>query len=758
MKFFNFKTWVYFYTTWLRKLGPRWFSLLIALVIFCVDVFLQRMLNNYFGENITLSDIFRSLILGLLFTPLASYFLTVMVDDMDAAQQKLNKTVRKLELSQLEDKKKNEALEKEIREREKSEQKVKEGVFLLKSFLNTSPDLVFHRDLEGKFVNCNSAMEIFTGMSEDQIMGMSPFDLFDEEYAKQVIERDSLVKDSLEVQIHEQWLAYPNGVKAFFEVHSLPLFNSENKCIGIIGFGRDITDRKKYEEELEKTSRNKTTFISTISHELRTPLNGIVGLSRMLLDDALTKSQRSHLNTIHMSAITLGNIFNDIIDLDKLDRKRLKVVNNSICLNEFVLDLENLAKIQTDQKGLELKMEVLSDLPNYIESDNTRLRQVLWNLISNAVKFTANGSITIRCFCEKLDEKETQLTFQVVDCGIGIPKNQLEKIFSMYYQVESKHSSTGTGIGLSVSERIAVAMKGTLSVKSKVNEGSTFTFSLTVPYSDEPQEEVFEVPSLSILLVEDIPLNTLVAKALLEKDAHRVDCAETGEEALEKVGARQYDLILMDIQLPDMTGFEVTARLRKKHGKKLPPIVALTANVFFDKSYFLENGLDDALGKPLSQKAMQKVFNHFFGKKNETISALEEGENNKTDGQDINEENEESIQLFNTAMISELLEFLPTSVMLSNVALFETMMPDYLKAIDSNITAKDKEGLVLEAHKVKSAASSIGLLRLQNVANQIQSPSLPAWKNNVEDWIELIRTEYKNDILKLKKWIVKNGK
>ncbi|WP_413702087.1 histidine kinase dimerization/phospho-acceptor domain-containing protein [Psychromonas sp. KJ10-10] len=214
-------------------------------------------------------------------------------------------------------------------------------------------------------------------------------------------QRDKRARETEQEQIHEHWFHYPNGSKAYFEVRTLPLYNLKQECVGIIGFGRDITDRKKHQEYLEKASRDKTTFISTISHELRTPLNGIVGLSRMLLDEQLSAEQRKHLKTIHMSAITLGNIFNDIVDLDKLDRRRLNLVSNKIDMVDFISDLESLAFIQAEQKGLTLHFEQQGALPNYIEADDTRLRQVLWNLVTNAVKFTEQGGVIIRCFCER---------------------------------------------------------------------------------------------------------------------------------------------------------------------------------------------------------------------------------------------------------------------------------------------------------------------------------------------------------------------
>ncbi|WP_354625013.1 PAS domain S-box protein [Psychromonas sp. MME2] len=319
MNIFILKTWVHYYVALLKKLGAFRFSLILAVAIITADSILQILLGYYFNAPLDIVDISRSFILGLIITPWAVYFLTVVVGDLEDARQRLGNTVAKLQVMLKNDQEKTDALECEIIEHQKSQRQLEETAILLRSFLDTSPDLFFHRDLKGCFVSCNKAMEELAGKTEEQLIGLTPFDIYPESYARQVVERDLKTQETNQEQINEHWLHYPNGRQAYFEVRALPLYNSHKKCVGIIGFGRDITERKKYQESLEKASRDKTTFIATISHELRTPLNGIVGLSRMLLDENLTSEQIKYLKTIHISAITLGNIFNDIIDLDKLD-------------------------------------------------------------------------------------------------------------------------------------------------------------------------------------------------------------------------------------------------------------------------------------------------------------------------------------------------------------------------------------------------------------------------------------------------------
>jgi len=747
---FNLKTWVHYYVSLLSRLGAFRFSLVLAFAIILADTILQVLLAHYFHSNLDLTVISRSFILGLLITPWAVYFLTVVMGDLENARQRLDNTVARLQVMLAKDQQKTRELEFEIVERQKTQQLLEEHTILLRSFLNTSSDLFFHRDLTGAMVSCNKAMEQVTGRSEAELIGLTPFDIYPQEYAQEVATRDQKAQDTEQEQIHEHWLNYPNGRQAFFEVRALPLYNAQHECVGVIGFGRDITDRKRNQESLEKASRDKTTFISTISHELRTPLNGIVGLSRMLLDEQLTDEQIKHLKTIHMSAITLGNIFNDIVDLDKLDRRRLHLVSNRIDMFDFISDLESLAFIQTEQKGLSLQFEQKENLPHFIDADDTRLRQVLWNFVSNAVKFTEQGKVSIRCFCERGEGQKADLYFEIEDSGIGIPADQLDKIFAMYYQVTDNRDATGTGIGLAVSQQIVDAMGGRITASSELGKGSLFQLCLPIEWPDETVTaevvEAVQLPALSILLVEDVELNVVVAKALLAKLGHQVDVAVNGEQALQKVANNQYQLILMDIQLPDMDGYQITTLLRERH-KSLPPIVALTANVFSDKDSFINKGMDDALGKPLTVSSFNNMMAHQFATPSELVAAVT-SEQKKSNATSIE-------ALFDTNMLLELLEFLPMSVMLDNIALFEKMMTDYMQVLESNMIAKDQDRIVSEAHKIKGAAGSVGLKRIQQLAQKVQSPELPVWWDNIDDWVGLMKNNYESDIVELKKWIVK---
>jgi two-component system aerobic respiration control sensor histidine kinase ArcB len=334
------------------------------------------------------------------------------------------------------------------------------------------------------------------------------------------------------------------------------------------------------------------------------------------------------------------------------------------------------------------------------------------------------------------------LHFEVEDTGVGIPRAQQEKIFAMYYQVQGKKHATGTGIGLAVSRQLVQAMGGQLYVDSDPGEGSCFTAELEVDCV-EPQVATSEqeMPTLDILLVEDVELNVTVACALLNKLGHEVKVARDGAQALAMANPDDFDLILLDIQLPDMTGFDVAAQLLARYGDSLPPMVALTANATGDRQYYRDRGLQDVISKPLGSRAVREVIGHLFA----DLADDEADEQADAGNQDA---------LLDLAFLTDYADTVGKPVLLSSVELFEKMMPDYMAVLDSNMIAKDQAGVVEEAHKIKGAAGSIGLRRLQQLAQLIQSPDHPAWWENVEDWIESLRRECPGDIARLKRWLL----
>ncbi|PSU73612.1 aerobic respiration two-component sensor histidine kinase ArcB [Photobacterium phosphoreum] len=775
-----------FYVDLLVKLGIFRFSLLVALALVALAMVVQISVTILLQGTMRDVEIIRSVTFGLFITPWAVYFLSVVVDQLEDSRQRLSKLVTKLEQmrsrdmelnqqlqanishlnSEIEERKKAEEareeamqdLENEVYQRENAQLAVAEQSALLKSFLDASPDLIYYRNEKNQFSGCNRAMAELVGKSEKELVGLTPWDVYPAEVAKRIIKTDQELFDDNTAMTDEQWLDYPNGKKALFELRKVPFYRRNGKRLGLMGFGRDITERKKYEDALEKASRDKTAFIATISHELRTPLNGIVGLSRMLLETELTDEQRGYLRTVHVSAITLGNIFNDIIDLDKSDRRRLELLPQPLDLHGFIDEIGNISQLMAEQKGLRFDLECLTELPQNIKVDSTRLRQVLWNLIGNATKFTKQGGVVLSVSSD-IHEHDADIIFEVEDSGIGIPKAEIENIFAMYYQVQQGDDNlhaVGTGIGLAVSQQLIQLMGGDISVDSEVGAGSTFTVKIKVPLVETVVEEHEvtdvhpEMTGLSIFMVEDIELNVVVAKSLLERLGHEVTVAMRGDQALAMFKPEDYDLVLLDIQLPDMTGFDIAQQLRQQY-QDLPALVALTANVVNDKTEYLAKGMDEVLNKPLSVKAITSVIENLVLSCSDEVQATEFNDdvadnNHLTHGSVID-------TLLDLEMLTSYVEIVGTEPVYTSIEMFEKMMPDYLAILDSNMIAKDQDGIKFEAHKIKGAAGSIGLKHIQQIAQKAQSPELPAWWENINDWVDEIKYSYQDDINVLKTWL-----
>lgn len=625
-----------------------------------------------------------------------------------------------------------EELRKEIAERKKTQQELAQQSMLQRSIVDSSPDLFYYRDNNGVFAGCNKMFEEVMGKTSDELIGKSAEQIFPNQFLSEVLKTDKQVEQTHQaLTIDVQYDV--GGETRWFELRKLPFINDKGKYIGLLAFGRDITSRKEAAEALETAYKDKGKFIATLSHELRTPLNGIVGLTRMLLDTELNKQQRSWCNTVFSSAETLGNIFNDIIDLDKIDREQLDIATNAINVSDFINDVVNFAGLIAEQKDLSFDIKRLGMLDIYAQLDPTRLRQVVWNLINNAVKFTHKGSVTLTCIRENRDDGPW-LTMKISDTGEGIPAEQLSRIFDMYYKAPDLKGTNaiGSGIGLAVTKALVDAMQGIISVNSTEGEGSCFIVEIPLILCSAPTENSYVGRSLNILLVEDVPLNAEIATNLLEQRGHEVIWAETGEDALSFVETEDdLDLILLDMQLPDINGDEVARQIRAdSHFDKLP-IVALTANVRSAEQELEGISIQGALAKPINTVKLDKILADLFGIK-QTRSNGPQLKVSAAALADIN------AHLLDVETIEDFVNSMGLVVFKRSSQLFEKLNPQYQQELLTSLNSGDREEYKSVAHKLKGAAGSVGLNDVQLHAKVMEYGALDESDEVLKQWLDVL--------------------
>jgi signal transduction histidine kinase len=413
--------------------------------------------------------------------------------------------------------------------------------------------------------------------------------------------------------------------------------DDSGSAVSMIGVNWDVTDQKflefKLQEEKEKAEAanySKSMFLANMSHEIRTPMNGILGMTNIILDNVTDNEMKKQLEIISSSADALLSIINNILDISKLDSGKFEVEVLNFNLHKLLKDIYKLFNFSAEEKGLSLILDIPKDIPEWVIADEIKIRQVITNLVGNAIKFTPTGSITISLQLISKKENQNIISFSIVDTGVGIEKSKLEDVFDIFTQADltTRRNFGGTGLGLSISQKLTHLMGSKITLDSEVGKGSCFKFDILMLTGTEEDSnsvnESFDITPkfkdlypLNILLVDDTKFNLVVAKSTLNKFGYMsLDMAHNGKEALDKVNENYYDLILLDCHMPVMDGFEFTKIFKDQFPNIKTKIVALTASAMEqDRKKCIEVGMDYFLSKPIDVKEVGKVLIKTFEEK-----------------------------------------------------------------------------------------------------------------------------------------------
>jgi PAS domain S-box-containing protein len=407
------------------------------------------------------------------------------------------------------------------------------------------------------------------------------------------------------------------------------------RCVRLYGIFQDITARKENEQALVSAKEQaeaavvaKSRFLSVMSHEIRTPMNAVIGFTNLLLQNP-RPDQQEYLNVLKFSGENLMVIINDILDVNKIEAGKIEFEQDDFNLKVLLSNLQAAQLPPADEKGIKLKLNFDNDLPLYVQGDQVRLGQILNNLLSNAIKFTHEGEVALNCNLLKQDTDSVTIRFEVKDTGIGIPTDKQEYVFEIFSQATTSTTRHfgGTGLGLAICQRLVNLMGSQIKLKSEPGKGASFSFELQlqkgkIPETDELKNKKTASPDLLkgklALLVEDNPINVLVARRFLEKWGMHCDVADNGQTGLDMVQLKQYDLVLMDMQMPVMDGYESTIAIRALGGKYLDlPIIALTASALLDmKDKILASGMNDYISKPFKPEELYDKISFYITKSN----------------------------------------------------------------------------------------------------------------------------------------------